>query len=44
MKQGEIVEIGSHNELLLLNGEYAQMYHAQSQWYQDVELELEGAR
>lgn len=44
MKQGQIVEIGNHQELLLLNGEYAQMYNAQSQWYQDAELELEGVR
>ncbi|WP_110932685.1 ABC transporter ATP-binding protein [Paenibacillus bouchesdurhonensis] len=39
MKQGEIIEIGNHKELLSLNGEYAKMYHTQSQWYQDTEIE-----
>lgn len=39
MKQGEIIEIGNHKELLSLNGEYAKMYRTQSQWYQDTEIE-----
>ncbi|WP_213594029.1 ABC transporter ATP-binding protein [Paenibacillus sp. FSL W8-0186] len=39
MKQGEIIEIGNHKELLSLNGEYAKMYRTQSQWYQDTENE-----
>lgn len=30
---GQIVEDGSHEELLKLNGLYTQMYTAQSQWY-----------
>lgn len=32
-KNGEIVENGSHQELLEKNGEYAKMYRAQAQWY-----------
>lgn len=30
---GQIVEDGSHDELLKLNGLYSKMYEAQSQWY-----------
>lgn len=30
---GQIVEDGSHEELVKKNGIYTQMYHAQSQWY-----------
>ena len=33
MRDGEIVETGSHNDLLELDGAYAQMYKAQSDWY-----------
>lgn len=32
-KDGQIVEDGSHKELLEKNGHYAQMYKAQAQWY-----------
>ncbi|MNO61895.1 putative ABC transporter ATP-binding protein [compost metagenome] len=36
LKGGRIVEQGTHEELLRLHGEYAQMYKAQSQWYESV--------
>ena len=32
-KGGRIVEDGSHDDLVALDGEYAAMYHAQAQWY-----------
>lgn len=32
-KDGKIVEDGSHDELMSLNGEYARLYNEQSQWY-----------
>ena len=31
---GQIVEDGTHDELMQKNGLYAQMYRAQAQWYQ----------
>lgn len=34
MAGGQIVESGSHEELLNLNGEYARLFSAQAQWYQ----------
>ncbi len=34
MKDGQIIESGSHEELLKLNGEYARLFSAQAQWYQ----------
>jgi ABC-type multidrug transport system fused ATPase/permease subunit len=33
-KDGEIIEDGSHKELMKQNGHYAEMYRAQAQWYQ----------
>ncbi|HEU4964486.1 MAG TPA: ABC transporter ATP-binding protein [Bacilli bacterium] len=33
MKDGELVEVGSHDELVTLDGEYAEMYRLQAQWY-----------
>ena len=33
MSQGEILETGTHEELLAHNGDYAKMYAAQKQWY-----------
>lgn len=33
MKQGRIVEGGSHEELLAGRGEYFRMYEEQSKWY-----------
>ncbi|MGN7942250.1 ABC transporter ATP-binding protein [Virgibacillus sp. 6R] len=38
MKKGEIVEIGNHEELILKNGEYAEMYNAQAKWYKETNL------
>lgn len=32
-KDGEIVEDGTHDSLLLNNGEYARLYSTQAQWY-----------
>ncbi|MFC5702438.1 ABC transporter ATP-binding protein [Cohnella faecalis] len=34
LKDGRLIEQGTHNELLALNGEYAEMYTTQSQWYE----------
>lgn len=36
LKGGRLVEQGTHEQLLHLHGEYAQMYRAQSQWYETV--------
>lgn len=33
MKDGELVEQGTHEELLALEGEYSRMYAAQAKWY-----------
>jgi ATP-binding cassette subfamily B protein len=33
MKKGQLVEQGTHEELLRQGGEYAQMYQIQSKWY-----------
>lgn len=33
LKDGEIAEDGSHEELLSANGEYARLYLAQTEWY-----------
>ena len=32
-RDGEIVEDGSHRELLQKNGYYAELYHVQAKWY-----------
>ena len=37
MDKGEIVEIGTHEELMKNLGKYAEMYEAQSKWYIDNE-------
>ena len=34
MHDGRIVEEGTHDRLLLLNGVYAKMFNAQSEWYE----------
>jgi ATP-binding cassette, subfamily B, bacterial len=39
MKQGQLIEQGTHEELMRAQGEYAQMFQAQAEWYLDVELE-----
>lgn len=33
MEGGQIVEIGTHDELMSKNGKYKEMYNAQAQWY-----------
>lgn len=35
LKNGKIIENGSHNELMKLNGEYANMFEIQSHYYKD---------
>ena len=34
LKNGELLEIGTHEELLLKNGLYAELFHLQAQGYQ----------
>ena len=34
MKNGKAVEIGTHDELMALDGEYKKMYDSQRQWYE----------
>lgn len=33
MKEGKLIEIGTHEELINSNGEYSRLYEAQEQWY-----------
>ena len=33
LKNGKILERGNHDELMALNGEYAQLFRIQSQYY-----------
>ncbi|MCL1859635.1 MAG: ABC transporter ATP-binding protein/permease [Oscillospiraceae bacterium] len=35
MKNGEIAEIGKHDELLAQNGEYTRLFTAQEKWYRE---------
>ncbi|MCG8514480.1 MAG: ATP-binding cassette domain-containing protein, partial [Halanaerobiales bacterium] len=35
MKQGKLVEQGTHTELLAKEGEYVRLYQSQEQWYQE---------
>ncbi|OOQ91988.1 hypothetical protein BW898_26360 [Bacillus cereus] len=36
MKNGEIIERGSHNDLIRKQGEYYQLYEVQSKWFNDL--------
>lgn len=38
MKDGAIVQIGTHNELIKKDGEYRNLYKSQEQWYKDDDL------
>lgn len=33
MKDGKIIQDGTHDQLIQINGEYKTMYNAQSKWY-----------
>ncbi len=33
MDKGEIVQVGTHDELISIDGKYSEMYEAQSKWY-----------
>lgn len=33
MDKGEIVQVGTHDELISVDGKYSEMYEAQSKWY-----------
>ncbi len=35
MKDGEVSQIGTHDELIALEGEYKRLYEAQEQWYKE---------
>lgn len=35
MKQGRLVELGTHQQLLAMGEEYTRLYQAQQQWYED---------
>lgn len=43
LAEGGILEEGTHDELLRAGGEYARLYHVQSQYYQSGSLEEGGA-
>lgn len=34
LHEGQLIEQGTHKELMIVNGKYARMYNAQAQWYQ----------
>ncbi len=40
MKDGELVEQGTHEELIQLNGEYTELFNMQAKWYNQKILEL----
>lgn len=41
MEQGQIIEKGTHDELMKQNGKYAQMFQIQSSQYEKGEMEIE---
>ena len=36
LENGEIIEQGTHRELMTLNGQYAEMFRCQARYYQDI--------
>ncbi len=42
LHDGQLVETGSHEELIVQSGQYAKMYHSQAEWYQRGEVEKDG--
>lgn len=40
MADGEIAETGTHEELMALNGQYANFFAQQAQWYESVNTEV----
>lgn len=36
MKEGEVVQVGTHEELILEEGEYKRLYESQEQWYRET--------
>ena len=37
-ESGEIIERGTHQELMALNGQYTEMFRCQARYYQDIVL------
>jgi len=35
MEKGRIVQVGTHENLMRMNGKYREMFEAQSKWYTD---------
>jgi len=33
MDKGKVVQIGTHKELISINGKYQELYNSQSKWY-----------
>lgn len=40
MKDGEAVQTGTHEELIVRDGEYKRLYEAQEQWYSDGDVSV----
>ncbi|WP_242982570.1 ATP-binding cassette domain-containing protein [Acetatifactor muris] len=40
MKEGEAVQTGTHEELIVRDGEYKRLYEAQEQWYSDGDVSV----
>lgn len=38
MKDGEVSQIGTHNELIASDGEYKRLYESQQQWYEEEKV------